>query len=225
MHCQLPIRRIRAMVGRPYAEAGIDMPCELPFRRIGCALALALALTFAQTPIAPMARAQDSSNDLLVIAKTSLLGGLLGLVLGGVTALVVDSDKRDDSVRWGIVLGTFAGFGYGVYTVTTDQDGDDFFGALPEDTGSWIRPLPGEVRHARFARLANPETTATRIDPFRTTSSLLVASRSNARSHERALNLGNQVNPGDLGDSAARPMDAGSTASEELTPIAWNFGD
>jgi hypothetical protein len=173
------------MVGLPHAEAKVDMHCQLPFRRIGCALALALALTFAQTPIAPVARAQDSSNDLLVIAKSSLLGGLLGLVLGGVTALVVDSDKRDDSVRWGIVLGTFAGFGYGVYTVTTDQEGDDFFGALPEKAGSWIRPLPGEERHARFARLANRGTTASRIDPFRTT----------------------------------------STASEELTPIAWNFGD
>jgi hypothetical protein len=212
------------MVGRPYAGAKIDTHYELPFRRIGCALALALALTFAQ--IAPVARAQDSSNDLLVIAKSSLLGGLLGLVLGGVTALVVDSEKRDDSVRWGIVLGTFAGFGYGVYTVTTDRDDDDFFGAIPENAGSWIRPLPGEERHARFARLANPGTSATRIDPFRTTSSLLVASRPNAGSHERALNLGDHVNPGDLGDSAdRRGIEAGSTAFEELTPIAWNFGD
>jgi hypothetical protein len=133
---------------------------------------LAVALTLAQSPMAP-ARAQDSSNDLLVIAKSSLLGGLVGLVLGGVTALVVDSDDRDDAVRWGIVLGTFGGFGYGVYTVSTGGD-DDFFGALPPDGSSpmsWQRPLPGAELGDRFANLSGETTTQPRaLDPFRSSS-------------------------------------------------------
>lgn len=145
------------------------MHCGQAIRRTGSALALALALTLAQSPMAP-ARAQDSSNDLLVIAKSSLLGGLVGLVLGGVTALVVDSDDRDDAVRWGIVLGTFGGFAYGVYTVSTGAD-DDFFGARTPDASSpmpWQRPLPGAELGDRFANLSGESPTQPRaLDPFR----------------------------------------------------------
>jgi hypothetical protein len=148
------------------------MHSELPIRRIGSALVLAVALTIAMTPVAPTARAQDSSNDLLTIAKSSLFGGLVGLVLGGVTALVVDSDKRDDSVRWGIVLGTFGGFAYGVYSVTTGQDDDDFFGSLGDESAQpFQRPLPGVEGHDRFADLEQcGAQVAVRVDPFRTTS-------------------------------------------------------
>ena len=153
------------------------MHCGQAIRRIGSALSLALVLTLAQSPMAP-ARAQDSSNDLLVIAKSSLFGGLVGLVLGGVTALVVDSDDRDDAVRWGIVLGTFGGFGYGVYAVSTDGD-DDFFGALPPGAEgsspltakSWQRPLPGADLGHRFADLSCESGTQPRaLDPFRSSS-------------------------------------------------------
>lgn len=149
------------------------MHCELPIRRIGSVLVLAVALTIAMTPVAPTARAQDSSNDLLTIAKSALFGGLVGLVLGGVTALVVDSDKRDDSVRWGIVLGTFGGFAYGVYSVTTGQEDDDFFGSLRDESAQpFQRPLPGAELHHRFAGLeqSGAQVAAVRVDPFRTTS-------------------------------------------------------
>jgi len=160
------------------------MHCGQAIRRTGSALSLALILTLAQSPWAP-ARAQDSSNDLLIIAKSSLLGGLVGLVLGGVTALVVDSDDRDDAVRWGIVIGTFGGFGYGVYTVSTGGD-DDFFGALPSDgsasrTMSWQRPLPGAEFGERFAELSGERAPQPRaLDPFRSASSESMAIASNS---------------------------------------------
>jgi hypothetical protein len=105
--------------------------------RLGAAVlagALALQVTFV-----PPARADEAGN-LLTVAKTTLFGGLIGLVLGGVTALVVDSDNRDDAVRWGIVIGSFGGFGYGIWAIS-QQSGDDFFGAGPQPNGPIDRGL------------------------------------------------------------------------------------
>lgn len=79
-----------------------------------------------------------SENKILLLAKTAVYGGLTGLLLGGVAALVVDSDSRDDAVRWGVVLGTFGGFAYGIYTLSTSDD-EDFFlrrPGYPTDLGA-----------------------------------------------------------------------------------------
>jgi len=152
------------------------MDFKLPVRRVGVALAIALLLAAGQASFAPVARAADASAPLLTIAKSALLGGLVGLVLGSVTALVVESDKRDDSIRWGIVIGTFGGFAYGIYAVSQDS-GDDFFGVRAEGkSGAWRRPLPGADRLAPFAGLAEARSSrsARRTpDPFRTRNSEL----------------------------------------------------
>ncbi|MCA9729083.1 MAG: hypothetical protein KC729_15435 [Candidatus Eisenbacteria bacterium] len=143
-------------------------------RRVTAVVALTLMLAGFAPPLVSTAHAEDASTPLLTIAKSSLLGGLVGLVLGGVTALVVDSDKRDDSVRWGIVLGTFGGFAYGIYAVSQHSD-DDFFGARETfGTETWTRPLPGAARTERFAGLDTSVRTSSIPSVFRANRAELV---------------------------------------------------
>jgi len=78
-----------------------------------------------------------ADGGLVTVLKDGLYGGATGLLLGAVIALVVDSDHRDDSVRWGIVLGTFGGCAYGIYDVS--QDG---FSAFPREA---TEPLAVEL--------------------------------------------------------------------------------
>lgn len=104
------------------------------------------------------ARAED---DILTIGKSALYGAATGLLLGAATALVVDSGDRDDAIRWGIVIGTFGGFGYGVYKVSREEDEDDFFGALRDGRAPWagfgndapssLRTLPRPPRDLALA--------------------------------------------------------------------------
>lgn len=67
--------------------------------------------------------AQGGGERILSVAKNAVYGGATGLLLGGVLTLVVPSEKRDDVVRWGVVVGTFAGFGYGLYEGVGQKDG------------------------------------------------------------------------------------------------------
>lgn len=90
--------------------------------RLLTALILAcLALTM----FAPAARAainverQGSENPVLEVAKSTLYGGLAGIVLGGALALVVDEDSRGDVFKWCFVGGTLVGTAAGIYFVAT----------------------------------------------------------------------------------------------------------
>jgi hypothetical protein len=67
--------------------------------------------------------AQAGGERIVTVAKDAVYGGATGLLLGGVLALVLPSEKRDDAIRWGVVVGTFAGFGYGLYESQGPQDG------------------------------------------------------------------------------------------------------
>ena len=78
--------------------------------------------------IVPAAQAQTSvrvgdENPVATIAKATLWGGLAGLVLGGATALVVDNNQ-EEIIKWFFVGGTFFGFGYGLYHVSTRKRAD-----------------------------------------------------------------------------------------------------
>jgi hypothetical protein len=84
-------------------------------------------------PVSPV-RAED--NSIVTVLKDAAYGGLGGLLLGGVLALVVDKDSRDDSIRWGVVAGTFAGFAYGIYEVTRPDEYAGYPGSIGQPMAS-----------------------------------------------------------------------------------------
>lgn len=93
------------------------------WRRVVVVLIAAALLHLPVVPAAvPAARADDST--IIQISKSTIYGGLLGLLLGGAVAIVVEDD-RDEPIRWGLVLGVFGGFAYGVYAASTGRD--EFF--------------------------------------------------------------------------------------------------
>ncbi len=57
-------------------------------------------------------------NPVVSIAKSTLYGGATGVLLGLALTLVVDEDKGD-ILKWSFVGGTFGGFLYGIYHVST----------------------------------------------------------------------------------------------------------
>jgi hypothetical protein len=89
---------------------------------------------------------------MLTIMKNTLYGSVTGLILGGTLTLVVDKEDRDDVVRWGVVIGTFSGFAYGVYAAQMGEE--DLLGRLA--------PAPRTVRRLRDGPLA------VRLDPLLT---------------------------------------------------------
>ncbi len=96
-------------------------------------------------------RCRGASDPLLVVTKDTLLGAVTGLILGGTLTLVIDDDsKKAETVRWGVVIGTFAGFGFGIYHASRGEA--DLFAATHPD--QWTvsekaqlfqyRPRPGD---------------------------------------------------------------------------------
>ena len=100
------------------------------------ALAVALGLGLIVTPVSN-ARA---SEPLMNVLKSTILGSVTGLLLGGTLTLVVDEGQRADTVRWGVVIGTFAGCGVGIWQVA--RGNDDLFSAA----AGWA---PDALRAAR----------------------------------------------------------------------------
>ena len=57
-------------------------------------------------------------NPVVSIAKSTLYGGATGVLLGLALTLVVD-EPSEDILKWSFVGGTFGGFIYGIYHVST----------------------------------------------------------------------------------------------------------
>ena len=57
-------------------------------------------------------------NPVVSIAKSTLYGGATGVLLGLALTLVVD-EPTGDILKWSFVGGTFGGFLYGIYHVST----------------------------------------------------------------------------------------------------------
>jgi hypothetical protein len=87
-------------------------------------LSVLLVFTLLATSTLPASAAVNversgSENPVVEVARSTAYGGLAGLLLGGAIALANDGKNGGDIVRWGFVAGTFFGFGYGLYHVTS----------------------------------------------------------------------------------------------------------
>ena len=88
------------------------------------AVALMCACLFVQS-FAPAANAavnvnrEGDENPMKEVAKSTIYGGLAGLVLGSAIALATEGDSNDGNiVRWSFVAGTFTGLGMGIWWVS-----------------------------------------------------------------------------------------------------------
>ncbi len=95
-----------------------------------------------------------ASEPLLDVLKTTLLGGMTGLILGGTLTLVVDEGSRSDTVRWGVVIGTFAGCGVGIWQAATGRD-DLFSSAGPAGARAPVAARAVQASDA-FDRIEGP---------------------------------------------------------------------
>ena len=102
-------------------------------------LILPLLLVFTVIAGATDARAQSADNPVRTIAKSTFWGGVTGLALGGAAALVSNGDEKD-IITWGFVIGVFAGFGFGVYHVLSNQHRS--YGLLDYDSGKLSLGIP-----------------------------------------------------------------------------------
>lgn len=102
-------------------------------------LILPLLLAFSVIAGAPDARAQNADDPVRTIAKSTFWGGVTGLALGGAVALVSDGDETD-IITWGLVIGVFSGFGFGVYHVLSNQHRS--YGLLEYNSGMLSLRIP-----------------------------------------------------------------------------------
>ena len=82
-------------------------------------LVAALACAAAPPPVhaAVNVERQGAENPMVEVARSTIYGGLAGLMLGGAFALIDDSHSDADALKWGFAAGTFVGFGVGIISV------------------------------------------------------------------------------------------------------------
>jgi hypothetical protein len=97
-------------------------------------------------------------NPVMEVAKSAMWGALAGLVVGSAIALAA-KDDTGESIRWGIVVGTFAGLGAGIYFVAHRPEPASMLelrdGKLVPNAAALtaIEPVPGGARvHALAVR-------------------------------------------------------------------------
>jgi len=133
-------------------------------RSVTLLLALAVSVTSARAATGPLpaggsaapellARSSGSvsisrhgdENPMVEIARSVFWGGVAGLVVGTAITLA-DDGHSGEPIRWGIVVGTFAGLGAGVYFVAN-------------------RPIPESMLELRDGRLAPNAAALAAIEP------------------------------------------------------------
>jgi hypothetical protein len=126
------------------------------------ALGIATASARAATPSPPMqaspapellARSSGSvnisrhgdENPMVEIARSVFWGGVAGLAIGTAITLA-DDNHSGEPIRWGIVVGTFAGLGAGIYFVAN-------------------RPIPASMLEIHDGRLTPNPAALAAIEP------------------------------------------------------------
>jgi hypothetical protein len=104
-------------------------------------LLLALAAHPAQAAV--NVNRSGSENPMVEVSRSTIYGGITGLVLGGALAMATDGGSDASYLKWGFVGGTFFGFAYGLYHVQSRPH------ALLEVGGqrvAWSVPEPALAR-------------------------------------------------------------------------------
>ena len=92
-----------------------------------------------------------AENPVQEIAKSIMWGAIGGLVIGSAITLA-DNNHSGEPIRWGIVIGTFAGLGAGIYFVATRPIPEGMLeirdGKLVPNPAALaaLEPVPGGVR-------------------------------------------------------------------------------
>jgi|KBSMisStaDraftv2_1062788.scaffolds.fasta_scaffold804710_2 hypothetical protein len=127
----------------PGARAGSD---TLPaFQETTMKIVILLLLAAALAGVARPARAgvnverTGAENPMVEVARSTMYGGIAGLMIGGAIALIDDSHSDASMLKWGFAGGTFLGFGVGLVSVLT----------RPEPTG--MIQLENGRAHLAFA--------------------------------------------------------------------------
>jgi hypothetical protein len=93
---------------------------------------------------------QGSENAFIEVARTACYGALAGVLVGSAIALAQDNGKGGDDVRWGFVIGTFGGLGYGIVHVNSRPKASallELGGARPASGGlAAIEAVPSGAR-------------------------------------------------------------------------------
>jgi len=83
------------------------------------ALAAVLLFSLAAPALAAVnVERRGDENPMVEVARSTMYGALAGTLIGSALALASDSNGGS-AVKWGFVVGTFAGAGFGLYTVAT----------------------------------------------------------------------------------------------------------
>ena len=88
---------------------------------------------------------EGDENPVKEIAKSVYWGAVAGAVLGG-AIMLADSGPSAEPLRWGIVIGAFAGLGAGIYFVAS-------------------RPVPSSMLELQDGRLVPDATALSAIEP------------------------------------------------------------
>ncbi|MGQ0721959.1 MAG: hypothetical protein ACT4PE_10355 [Candidatus Eiseniibacteriota bacterium] len=107
--------------------------------RGSAAVLAAVLLCAAEAPAQIVEHREGDANPMAAVFKSTMYGGGAGALLGLAVSLVDEGDDGEP-VKWGFVAGTFFGFGYGLYHVSTRPSPRAF---LERGPGEWVLAFPG----------------------------------------------------------------------------------
>jgi hypothetical protein len=107
--------------------------------RVSAPVLAAALLCAAEAPAQIVEHREGDANPMAAVFKSTIYGGGAGAMLGLAVALV-DEDDGGEPVKWGFVAGTFFGFGYGLYHVSTRPGPSALLERRP---GRWALAVPG----------------------------------------------------------------------------------
>jgi hypothetical protein len=116
-----------------------------------CALLAALLIPALARPASAQVieTREGDSNPMVAVFKSTLYGGGAGTLLGLAIAVADDGDSSEP-VRWGFVVGTFFGFAYGIYHVSTRPEPHAL---LEHGAQGWAMAAPDIAADGRGARV------------------------------------------------------------------------